>query len=55
MRVYKLSALITGAPPMEPPPIATQMDAADHPDLFIPKPVQEFLPRFRRHVREKVG
>ena len=30
------------------------MDAADHPDLFIPKPVQEFLPRFRRHIREKV-
>lgn len=45
--------LITGAPPMEMPPVVPSMDA-DHPDFFIPKPVEEFLPRFRRHIRDKV-
>lgn len=41
-----------GAPPMEMPPVVPSMDA-DHPDFFIPKPVEEFLPRFRRHIRDK--
>ena len=37
---------------MEVPPVPT-MDA-DHPDLFIPEPVQLFLPHFRRLVKDKV-
>jgi translation initiation factor 3 subunit L len=41
-----------GAPPMDPPLVPT-LEAADHPDLFIPKPVAEFLPRFRRNITEK--
>ena len=42
--------IIAGPPPLEAPPT----EAADHPDLFIPKPVQEFLPRFRRYIQDKV-
>lgn len=49
-----LLVVIPGAPPMDMPPGVPSMEA-DHPDLYIPKPVEEFLPRFRRHVSEKVG
>ena len=38
---------------MEPPPIPA-MDA-DHPDLYIPEPVKNFLPYFQRTVADKVG
>ena len=38
---------------MEPAPVPP-MDAAEHPDMFIPKPVYEFIPRFRRCIHEKV-
>lgn len=51
---FSLLVAISGAPPMDMPPVVPSMEA-DHPDLYIPKPVEEFLPRFRRYVSEKVG